>query len=80
MPSPAKERELFFPGDKTPVSGIYRAIHHDHRADHTITAIRGEEFPQCRKCRTLVCFELVSTADYVSHDWDFAGPGPTLVR
>lgn len=81
MPSsPAHERPIFAPGDKAPVSGIYRATHDGHRADHNITAIRGEEFPACRKCKTLVSFSLVTAADYVSHDWDFAGPGLSLVK
>lgn len=80
MVKPAKEHVTFSPGDKAPVSGIYRATHHGHRAEHNITAIRGEEFPACRKCKTLVSFTLVSDADYVSHDWDFAGPGLSLVK
>ena len=80
MPSPAKERQPYSPGDKAPVSGIYRAAHDGHRPDHNLTAVRGEEFPQCRKCKTLVTFTLVNAADYVSHDWDFAGPGLSIVR
>ncbi len=80
MPTPAREHEVFSPGDKAPVSGIYRAVHDGHRADHHITAIRGEEFPPCRRCKSLVTFSLVSEADYVSHDWEFAGPGLRRVR
>ena len=80
MPMPARDPETFAPGDKAPVSGIYRAAHDGHREDHHITAIRGEEFPPCRKCKTLVSFSLVTEADYVSHDWDFAGPGIKLVK
>jgi hypothetical protein len=80
MPTPAREHEVFVPGDKAPVSGIYLAVHDGHRAEHKITAIRGEEFPACRKCKSLVTFTLVNEADYVSHDWDFAGPGISLVK
>jgi hypothetical protein len=80
MPSPARNHQYFSPGDKAPVSGIYRAEHDGHRADHNITAVRGEEFPQCRKCKTSVRFSLISGADYVRHDWDFAGPGISLVK
>jgi hypothetical protein len=80
MPTPAREPEVFAPGQKAPVSGIYRAVHSSHREEHNITAIRGEEFPSCRQCKTLVTFSLVTEADYVSHDWDFAGPGISLVR
>ena len=71
---------LFHPGELAPVSGIYRALHREHRADHRVMIIQGDEFPLCRVCQQQVCFELAEGADYATHDWDFAGPNLRLVK
>ena len=68
------------PGFTVPKSGIYRAIHEGHRGEHYVTAVRGDEFPACRKCRGEVRFVLWIEAEFVNHDWDFSGPALKLVK
>lgn len=50
---------LYRPGDKVPVSGVYRIDHHLHRLMHEATLEGGTKFPLCRKCRSGVSFSLV---------------------
>jgi hypothetical protein len=39
------------PGDKVPVSGIYRVTHDkNHHQPHEVTCIEGRKFPPCRGC------------------------------
>ena len=54
-----------------PVSGIYRAIHGDHRVAHEVTLLAGEDFPRCSKCGDLVGFELMAEATAAMDDHDF---------
>jgi hypothetical protein len=63
-----------------PVTGIYRVIHQEHRANHDAVVIRGEEFPPCRTCRAAVRFTVHSQASYITHDMDFAGPSLQIVK
>jgi len=70
---------LLHPGSAAPESGIYRVIHDRHRAAHLVVAIRGEEFPNCRKCRATVRYELVQASEYVVDDWDLSGPALRLL-
>ena len=60
-------------------SGIYRVRHDRHRSPHLVIAIRGEEFPPCRKCHSAVRYELVQEANYIVDDWDLAGPRLELI-
>ena len=55
-------------------------IHDRHRAAHLVVAIRGEEFPNCRKCRATVRYELVQASEYVVDDWDLSGPALRLLN
>ena len=59
------------PGEPAPRSGIYRVRHSSHRADHLITAIKGEHLPACRSCGRDVSFEIVEAAEYVHEEKDF---------
>jgi hypothetical protein len=59
------------PGQPAPRSGIYRVRHSSHRAEHRITAIKGERLPACRSCGRDVSFELVETAEYVHEERGF---------
>lgn len=66
----ADERDVFNPGDKVPVSGIYDVIHdtvdgHPHTDSHQITAISGKVFPPCRGCQTSVQYRLFLAAEHV---------------
>ena len=61
------------PGEKVPASGVYRVRHDSHRAEHLVTAIKGERFPACRTCGAGVTFELADGAHYVMEERDFRG-------
>ncbi len=74
MASRPMHDRVYQAGEPAPRSGIYLVTHDGHREDHTVTAIRGEPFPPCRKCKQQVRFRLVADAEYVVHDWDLAGP------
>jgi len=50
--------KLFHPGELTPSSGIYIAIHPEHRRVHEVTIKNGDFFPQCRICGGRVYFQL----------------------
>lgn len=68
------------PGDRVPVSGVYRVLHDQHRAEHLVTAIYGEDFPRCRKCGNQVCFQLWLEIEYMPRDWDLSGPNLQLLK
>jgi hypothetical protein len=62
---------LLRPGVTVPTSGVYRVRHESHRAEHLVTAIKGERLPACRSCGANVSFELMDAADYVMQERDF---------
>jgi hypothetical protein len=51
--------ERFKPGQRVPVSGIYRVEHDSHRLMHEATLLHNDVFPRCRECKSDVRFELV---------------------
>ena len=69
-----RERHAYKPGDAVPTSGIYTAVHIEHRADHDIVAIQGEQFPRCRRCGEDVRFLVARLLPHMTHDFDLAGP------
>lgn len=75
---PEKMPRHFGPGDLVRESGIYRVIHDGHRPVHAVCAIKGDTFPDCRRCKQQVRFELWMEADYLNQDWDLAGPNLKL--
>ena len=68
------ESKALHPGSQVPESGVYRVVHSEHREPHFVTAIKGEVFPPCRKCRNLVRYSLALASEYVVYDWDLSGP------
>ena len=75
MPGSAvREIRAYKPGQMVPVSGLYSVIHQDHRSEHQVVAIRGDEFPSCRVCKGEVRFYVVTVIPYLTHDFDLAGP------
>jgi hypothetical protein len=56
-----------------PISGLYTVVHQNHRSDHEVLAIRGDEFPSCRVCKEAVRFCVVEVIPYIIHDFDLAG-------
>jgi hypothetical protein len=62
------------PGQLVPISGVYTVVHIGHRPDHEVIALRGEEFPACRVCRTSVSFYPTQPITHMTHDFDLAGP------
>jgi hypothetical protein len=75
---PARGKVLYAPGDFAPVTGIYGAIHSEHRPEHQVIAVRGERFPTCRKCHSAVRFYVVQRVSHMTHDMDLAGPAFTI--
>ena len=57
-----------------PISGLYSVVHQNHRADHEVLAIRGDEFPSCRVCKEEVRFMIAAVVPHMTHDFDLAGP------
>jgi hypothetical protein len=72
--------DFFAPGDYAPVSGIYTVIHDGHRSQHLASAVKGDEFPVCRKCGAKVRFRLKDTTGYLTDDWDLGGPNLRLIK
>jgi hypothetical protein len=67
-------------GQRAHTSGIYNVVHYDHRADHEVIVMRGEEFPACRTCGQEVRFYQVRGVCHLTHDFDFAGPSLHLLK
>jgi len=61
MPKPFILRR-YKTGERTPLTGIYKVTHKDHRLQHQVTIIGDEQFPRCAKCANDVFFELVRPA------------------
>ena len=63
------------PGQRAPVSGLYR-VHHlrPHRGDHNVVILRAEELPACRLCRAHVQYVIEREALYITDDFDFVAP------
>ncbi len=64
----------FAPGETVAVTGVYRVVHAQHRADHEVVAINGDILPTCRVCQSKVRFYVERAMNYAAHDWDLAGP------
>lgn len=62
------------PGETIAMTGVYRVVHAEHRADHEVVAITGDILPGCRVCLGEVRFYMERPIDYAAHDWDLAGP------
>jgi thymidylate kinase len=58
-------------GDEAPESGVYTVIHDRHRPSHVATVFKGERFPACAQCGSLVRFALVRPATPIADDADF---------
>lgn len=54
-----------------PQSGIYLAVHGDHRLSHEVTLLAGGRFPRCKKCGERVTFALIKAAPAGIADRDF---------
>ena len=67
-------RRAFTPGQIVPASGIYTAVHEEHRPRHEIVAVKGEEFPPCRLCKGEVRFYIARLVPHMTHDFDLTGP------
>ena len=67
-------QEYYRVGDRVPASGLYKVVHGGHRKNHSVLALRGDEFPRCRFCKNEAVFILIEGATYIAHDLDFAGP------
>lgn len=70
------DRELrpYKPGEIVPASGVYTAVHVEHRSRHEVIAVQGEEFPACRFCKMDVRFQATRLLPHMTHDFDLAGP------
>lgn len=75
-----REHRPYKPGELVPTSGIYTAVHIDHRPPHEVIAVHGEEFPICRFCKTEVRFYASRLLPHMTHDFDLAGPQTRVVK
>jgi hypothetical protein len=71
---------LFKPGDKVPVSGVYRVTHDRHRMPHKVFAFDGDEFPACKKCGNLMRFTPRQAATHIESDLGFFKDGANSMR
>lgn len=76
---PEENRQAYKPGDMVPISGVYLAVHREHRAEHEVVAIRGERFPQCRFCKDDVRFYVARLVPHMMHDFDLTGPDRSVL-
>jgi len=75
MPGSAvRNVRAYKPGQLVPISGLYTVVHQNHRAEHEVLAIRGDEFPACRTCKDEVRFHVAQIVTYITHDFDLAAP------
>ena len=72
--SAVRDVRAYKPGQLVPISGLYAVVHQNHRAEHEVLAIRGDEFPTCRICKGAVRFYVAKIIPYITHDFDLAGP------
>jgi hypothetical protein len=63
--------QVYKPGEKPPIAGIYQVMHYRHRLYHDVTILEGPVFPACRSCGERVRFRLVRSAEPVESDRDF---------
>ncbi len=75
-----QEPRAYKPGSMVPISGIYTVVHEYHRPNHEVLAVRGDEFPACRVCKSEVRFYVNQVIPHVTHDFDLAGPHLSLRR
>jgi hypothetical protein len=68
------DRETFRPGEKAPLSGVYRVVHHAHRLPHDVTIEKTTVFPSCARCDTRVRFVFLQETHFVRDDYDFGPP------
>lgn len=73
-PAGDRDHRAYKPGETVPTSGIYSAVHLDHRSSHEVVAIQGEEFPSCRVCKAEVRFHVTQLLPHMTHDFDLTGP------
>jgi hypothetical protein len=73
-------QRAYKPGETAPASGIYTAVHLDHRQPHEVLAIQGEEFPPCRQCKAEVRFHIAHLLPHMTHDFDLTGPKLITVK
>jgi hypothetical protein len=64
----------FKPGDLVPKTGVYRVLHHEHRAAHEATLRKHQHFPACARCGQLVRFWPAALAGSIEEDADFRRP------
>jgi hypothetical protein len=62
---------LFGAGEDVQESGVYSVYHSSHRPSHEVTLLKGDRFPECEKCGSVVRFELLHPASDLDDDRDF---------
>jgi len=63
MASDSSNKRLHRPGERVPTTGIYKVLHHEHRAAHDVVLRLSDHFPFCQHCGARVRFELVYAAE-----------------
>ncbi len=61
-------------GTAAPVSGVYRAYHHQHRLPHSLFVAKDQLMPACRRCGDRVQYGLLLSAGTLDEDADLDVP------
>jgi hypothetical protein len=60
----------FAPGERARANGVYRVLHDSHRDTHSVTIMKGDEFPVCKKCGDRVRYQLWLESEYFTKGWE----------
>lgn len=53
----------YIPGERVPLSAVYRVEHDSHRLMHEATLLVRTRFPRCKKCKDAVRFRLLRAVE-----------------
>jgi len=70
----SRYKRRYRPGEAAPVSGVYEAVHADHRGTHEVLLLARDLFPRCRCCQSSVRFRVLIPLWHAREDFDLKHP------